>query len=329
MAETLLPSSISAEHIKVFEQIVSERLAAIPMQKVFIYIIDTVDAQALPYLARQFNVLGNRGWRWADTEQKQRDLLKRAVAMQRKEGTPFAVKESLKIIGIENAEILHPIPGNIHDGSWSYNGTITYGGAYHWACFKVLVDIYDLADAAEGALADAVLLINEWKNVRSWLISVEVGVFVEDTVTISDDFTMEFTSDFNEQVGPVTYDGSTNYDGSATHNGSYDDMEVVYPAPIIDSVSDTSGGGALVPFEITENTSTFVYVRGSHFYEGATVTITEVDSVVMSDVEIVSSLVIKFRLNVDYGAALGFIDITVTNVGGNSDTLTNAIEITA
>lgn len=224
--DKLLPGSINKEHIRVLEQIVEERLAAIPLEKLLIYIIETCDAQALPYLARQFNVLGNRGWRWADTEQKKRDLLKRAIKMQRKEGTEFAVKEALKVIGINTAQILHPIPGNTYNGQWSFNGSITYGGAYHWACFKVLVDADELSDLPPDTLQIAVELINEWKNVRSKLVAVEAAVFIEDDVDVTD--LLEFEGDLNifEQVGPYTYDGSIEYNGDEEYDQTYDEFEL-------------------------------------------------------------------------------------------------------
>lgn len=222
--DNLLPGSINTEDLKILEQVVEERLAAIPLGKLVIYIIETCDAEALPFLARQFNVLGNRGWRWADTEEKQRELLKRAIKMQRKEGTEFSVKESLKVIGINNAEILHPIPGNQYDGQWSFNGTITYGGAYHWACFKVLVDTEELANLEPDVIEIAVELINEWKNVRSRLIAVEAAAFIEDTVEITDELEFDLELTIDEQVGPITYNGAVNFDGSATYNGTYDDL---------------------------------------------------------------------------------------------------------
>jgi len=224
--DNLLPGSINTEDLRILEQVVEERLAEIPLDKLLLYILETCDAQALPFLARQFNVLGNRGWRWADTEQKQRDLLKRAIKMQRKEGTEFSVKESLKVIGINNVEILHPIPGNQYNGQWSFNGTITYGGAYHWACFKVLVDTEELANLEPDVVEIAVELINEWKNVRSRLIAVEAAAFIEDSVEVTDELDFDIEFDFDEQVGPIKYDGSANFDGSATYNGTYDELEI-------------------------------------------------------------------------------------------------------
>lgn len=191
MDNSLLPASISAEHIKVFEQIVRERRSELPFSKLLIYIIDTVDSVALPYLAQQFNVLGNRGWRWAETDQQKRDLLKRALKMQRKEGTEFSVKESLKVLGINNAVIQHPIPGNTYNGQWSHNGTITYGGAYHWAVFRVLLDLDEIAGLPDLEIQDVVDLVIEWKNVRSKLLSVQYAANQVDSIAVTDNLILQ------------------------------------------------------------------------------------------------------------------------------------------
>lgn len=230
--DKLLPGSIDKEHIRVLEQIVDERLAGIPLEKLLIYIIETCDPQALPYLAKQFNVLGNRGWRWADTEQKKRDLLKRAIKMQRKEGTEFAVKESLKVIGIDTAQILHPIPGNTYNGQWSFNGSITYGGAYHWASFKVLIDADELSTLPPETLQIAVELINEWKNVRSLLVAIEAAIDIEDSVDVTDELMFEGDLNIVDQVGPYTYDGSIDYNGDENYDQTYDEFVLNLPVDL-------------------------------------------------------------------------------------------------
>lgn len=227
--------AVQVAHLKPYEDVFRDRLAELPLEKLLIYLIDTVDAKALPYLAEQFNVLGNRGWRWATTESKQRALLKKAIYLHRIEGTEAAITEALQIIGIENAEVLHPIPGNYYNGQFSHNGTITYGGAYHWACFKVLVDYLDLVALPSDTLDIAVELINEWKNVRSKLIGVEVSANLEDFILVSDGVEIEATYDFNEKLGPNNYDGVITYDGTATHSGEYDKFEVGLEADLFRS----------------------------------------------------------------------------------------------
>lgn len=229
MAKNVLAPVARVDHIKAFEDTFWDRLDQLPLEKLMIYIIETVDAKALPYLAEQFNVLGNRGWRWATTEASQRELIKKAIYLHKIEGTEAAIIESLKIIGIGNAEVLHPIPGNQYNGQWSHNGSITYGGAYHWACFKVLVDYLDLVDLPSDTLTIAVDLINEWKNVRSLLIGVEVAANLEDDVLVDDSLDVEVTYDLNIKLGPNNYDGVITYDGSASHSGQYDEFEIEGP----------------------------------------------------------------------------------------------------
>ncbi len=63
----ILASGISGTpHLKVFDQVPQERLAELDLSVLLIYMIDTVNADALPILAEQFDVLGYKGWRFVD-----------------------------------------------------------------------------------------------------------------------------------------------------------------------------------------------------------------------------------------------------------------------
>lgn len=76
------------------------RLSGLNLAPSVLYDFDHVDASALIHLAEQFNVLGDAGWDMANTEAKKRALLKEAVALHRIKGTPYAVKRSLELLGV-------------------------------------------------------------------------------------------------------------------------------------------------------------------------------------------------------------------------------------
>ena len=79
----------------------SARLEALPVDKALTHLVDAVDARLLPHLAHGWHVTDLEGWRLADTPEKRRAILRRAIALHRKKGTPWAVKEALAISGIE------------------------------------------------------------------------------------------------------------------------------------------------------------------------------------------------------------------------------------
>lgn len=64
MSNILATGISNIPHLKVFDQIAEERLAEIDLTRLLIYMIDTVNADALPILAEQFDVLGYKGWRF-------------------------------------------------------------------------------------------------------------------------------------------------------------------------------------------------------------------------------------------------------------------------
>lgn len=76
------------------------RLSGLNLAPSVLYDFDHVEASALIHLAEQFNVLGDAGWDMANTEAKKRALLKEAVALHRIKGTPYAVKRSLELLGV-------------------------------------------------------------------------------------------------------------------------------------------------------------------------------------------------------------------------------------
>ena len=85
------------------------RLSALDLAPTVLYDFDNVEASALTHLAEQFNVLGDAGWDMAgagaNPEAKKRALLKEAIALHRIKGTPYAVKRSLELLGV-NATVI-------------------------------------------------------------------------------------------------------------------------------------------------------------------------------------------------------------------------------
>lgn len=79
---------------------VAARLSTLDLTPLVLYDVDSVPASLLPYLAEQFNVLGDAGWDIADTDDERRALIKEAIALHKIKGTPYAVRRALDILGV-------------------------------------------------------------------------------------------------------------------------------------------------------------------------------------------------------------------------------------
>lgn len=154
------------------------RLSDLPVEKLLVYLVDAVDAQLLPELGRQFHLTGLEGWRLANTDEARRRLIKRSIALHRKKGTPWAVREALKPVGV-NVEIIEQadqraayaaLNPHLLDGSWALDGAValrpldrmTYiPQVQHWAQFLVRMNLAEVSEA--GALPLIKALVEEWK----------------------------------------------------------------------------------------------------------------------------------------------------------------------
>lgn len=161
-------------HIGSFDDMSEERFNLLDFTPLFIYMIDTVPAIALPYLAETFDVLGYKGWKFADTEAKQRALIKNAVTLHRYAGTPFAIKNSILTATGAECRIIEGL-GLKYNGIADYNGVYTYNGGSAFL-FRVILDYASFASIDSQLIFDLKSLINEWKNARSTLVDVSFSV---------------------------------------------------------------------------------------------------------------------------------------------------------
>ncbi|ARU23684.1 hypothetical protein RSSE_c3301 [Ralstonia solanacearum] len=119
------------------------------MAPLLVYLVDTVDASALPLLAEQLHILGE-GWQFALDDDARRRLLKRSIELHKYKGTRWALQQVLETLALS---------GQVSE--W-----FEYGGQpYH---FKINVDLEERGIDPETFDA-LVALITEYKNVRSHL----------------------------------------------------------------------------------------------------------------------------------------------------------------
>lgn len=211
---TILPNSVShIPHLAAFDLMVKKRFDELQLDRVLVYLIDTVPAESLPYLAEQFDVLGYKGMRLAVTEADKREIIKRAIELHRFKGTLWAVKESLKSIGFGDAEIVEHVEG-------------------HWAKFRINIDL-GVRVLSESEINDLIKMVTEYKNERSHLADISYSVSFFDGVVLTDEMNVLPSVDETDTVllgGDVRHNGLLLRNGSNNYSRDKDvlTIEIIY-----------------------------------------------------------------------------------------------------
>lgn len=215
-------------HLSAFDKVTEDYPSFVDITPLFVYLIDSVPSSVLPFLAEQFDVLGYKGWRFADTEEKKRELIKRAIELHRFKGTPWSIREALKIIGFENTIIKERIPGNTYNSDWNHNGTISYNSP-HWATFRVIIDATQYGILTAQQIADVIALVYEYKNARSLLVDVSFGYYLDDQPEYSDD-SLHLVAEYSDQddLSLVNYNGVFTHNAQVTYNGENDCLSYAF-----------------------------------------------------------------------------------------------------
>lgn len=166
MDKLLLPPPLASdERFSILANIAAERFAQIDLTALLVYLVDIVDASALPSLAEQFHVQGLEGWLFAVNEQEKRELIKQAIELYKYKGTPWAVRRVLEILSL---------PGTISE--W-----FEYGGKAYF--FKVEIELINQG-MDENLFNNLVDLIHEYKNVRSKLEALIVWIINQSAIPV-------------------------------------------------------------------------------------------------------------------------------------------------
>ena len=164
-------------------------------------------------LGEQFDVMGYKGWNLCNSDTERRALIKRAIELHRYKGTKWAVQEALKSIGFEDIKITEHVNG-------------------HWARFSLDVDNETVVIDSAG-FTKIIAMVEEYKNVRSVLDSVNIRITVnEDAIVFADNDSGSVEDEIEETdtivfSGGLYYDGTENYDGSNDHSGDADIAEII------------------------------------------------------------------------------------------------------
>jgi P2-related tail formation protein len=170
MDRSLGSSLNSKTHLSVFYDIINDRLADIDLSVILMNMLDTAPANALPSLAKQYNVNGYRGWMFMTTETQKRELLKFGTRLGAKSGTPWSIKEALRIAGYPGVTFQEGIARKL-DGTWDLDGSNTLGSE-DWAKFYAYVPVATPGSVPSSVTELITAIINEYKPARSHLETI-------------------------------------------------------------------------------------------------------------------------------------------------------------
>lgn len=164
--KNVIASAISDNELaRAFSEMVADRWDNWDLSEFLPYLVDTVAPSALPYLADQFDIDGLQGFGMAETEQQQRDIIKKSIALHKFIGTPWAIREACRTVGFPIVileEGVTALPGGPESPE-------------DWARFRVFVEADDSRHITAKESRKIHLFVEFYKNERSHL--VEVGYY--------------------------------------------------------------------------------------------------------------------------------------------------------
>lgn len=245
-----------------------DRWDTLPLENLLVYRFDGVPASALEALAWQFHVLGDEGWALAESEAGQRELVRRAIELHRRKGTPWAIREALRALGFVETVFDEGVASDPPQ-------------AGDWARYRALVYLGPDRGLAVVDRDRVARTIRAWAPARAHLVGLGFGVALEESVDTAEGFRVQARARFSDTVqwgrGVVPRDGSVSYahgiarrhDGAVARDGSSRHRSWIEQGTAHSGERDRVRTAARVrPADRVQFT---VYRDGSHAYAGALV----------------------------------------------------------
>jgi len=172
--ENILADSIAGiPHLAAFDAMANARLSVVEVENLLVYVIDSVQASALPTLARQFDVEGFRGYGLATTDEQRRSIIKQAIELKRYMGTVWAIKQAMQAVGYTDAVLVEGIDTGDPDTDW--------------ARFKIESVLGDTVGVEGTSQTDLAKLVREYKPARSFLEGISYTIAISDVIGVIND----------------------------------------------------------------------------------------------------------------------------------------------
>ncbi|MCY1531747.1 Phage tail protein [compost metagenome] len=150
MADQQLPPALAGdERFAQLCQLLQETFSDLDLSAMLVYLVDQVKSPLLPFLADQFSLLDEAAWLLAESEDATRGLIKNAVELHRFKGTPWAIREVIRLLGFGEVVLQEGLGGLAYDGSATFNGFRVYGDVGSWSVYRVILNQAITNDQAE------------------------------------------------------------------------------------------------------------------------------------------------------------------------------------
>lgn len=140
MADQSLPPALAGdERFALLYELLDESLADVDLNVMLVYLIDLVKPKLLPVLADQFSLLDEAAWMLAESREAKRNLIKNSAQIHRFKGTPWAIREVIRLLGFGEVTIQEGMNNQVRDGAISRDGSHVHGDPSAWALYRVLL----------------------------------------------------------------------------------------------------------------------------------------------------------------------------------------------
>lgn len=128
MAEQQIPPAIAGdERFTLLLELLDESLAELDINAMLVYLVDLVKPRLLLYLADQFSLLDEAAWLLAESSDARRNLVKSAAELHRYKGTPWRIREVIRLLGFGEITLPEGLSGQIRDGAIRRDGVHAHG----------------------------------------------------------------------------------------------------------------------------------------------------------------------------------------------------------
>ncbi|AVO62353.1 phage tail protein [Pseudomonas chlororaphis] len=140
MAEQQLPPALAGdERFALLCELLNETFDSLDINAMLVYLVDLVKPQLLPVLADQFSLIDEAAWLLAESDDAKRNLIKSSAELHRYKGTPWAIREVIRLLGFGEVTIQEGLNNQIRNGSITRDGNHVHGDPSAWALYRVFL----------------------------------------------------------------------------------------------------------------------------------------------------------------------------------------------
>lgn len=141
MAEQQLPPALAGdERFALLCELLKETFDNLDINAMLVYLVDLVKPQLLSVLADQFSLLDEAAWLLAESEDAKRNLIKSSAELHRYKGTPWAIREVIRLLGFGEITIQEGLSDQIYNGTITYQGNYVHGDPASWPLYRVFLE---------------------------------------------------------------------------------------------------------------------------------------------------------------------------------------------